>query len=122
MTQNKFDLRIDPPVVNAAGTLGFAPKKHAPSLGAFLTNPISLYARKPAQGTRFLPYPSGFLLHTGFPNPGIKRVIRSYGRAWAAAKVPIIVHLLAQDSVEITEMVARLEQVEGIAGVEIGLP
>jgi len=108
--------------MNAAGTLGFAPGKVGQPLGAFLTNPISLYPRVPANGTRFISYPGGFLLHTGFPNPGIKRVIRAYARAWSAAKIPIIVHLLAQDKAEIMEMITRLDDVEGIAGVEIGVP
>jgi len=120
--QNKYDLSFNPPVMNAAGMLGFAPGKHSLPLGAFVTNPISLYARKPAQGTRFIPYQGGFLLHTGFPNPGIMRVVKEYARSWAAAQIPIIVHLLAQDKAEIMEMVARLEHVEGITGIEIGIP
>lgn len=108
--------------MNAAGTLGFVPGKDGLSLGAFITNPISLYARKPAQGTRYMPYPGGFLLHTGYPNSGIKKAIRDFARAWAAAQTPIIVHLLVQNKSETTEMVARLEDVEGVAAIEVGLP
>ena len=122
MNQNKFDLFFEPPIMNAAGVLGFVPRKDEQFLGAFITNPISLYARKPALGTRYIPYPGGFLLHTGYPNPGIRGAIQNYARAWAAAQIPIIVHLLAQNWAELAEMIAYLEDVEGIAGVEIGLP
>ncbi|MBE9524544.1 MAG: hypothetical protein IMY76_05560 [Chloroflexi bacterium] len=122
MSQNKYDLFFDPPVMNVSGTLGFAPRVPEQFLGAFVTNPISLFARKPAHGTRYIPYAGGFLLHTGFPNPGIKRVIKNYARVWSASKIPIIVHLLAQNKAEIVEMIAYLEDVEGILAVEIGLP
>lgn len=121
MNQNKFDLFIDPPIMNAAGILGYAPGKHGGHFGVFVTNPISLFPRKPANSTRYISYPGGFLLHTGMPNLGIKQVIRKYARSWAAAQIPIIVHLLAQNRAEILELIAHLEDLEGIAGVEIGL-
>ena len=76
----KFDLAFDPPLMNAAGSLGFAPDRRGPialeQLGAFVTNPVSLRPRTPAQGARLLPFPGGFLLHSGHPNPGFNRVVR----------------------------------------------
>jgi dihydroorotate dehydrogenase (NAD+) catalytic subunit len=121
VSQNKYDLVFSPPVMNAAGTLGYAPEMHRQYLGSFVTNPISLYSRKPARGTRYISYSGGFLLHTGLPNPGIKRVIADYARAWNASLTPIVVHLLAQNKSELAQMVARLEDVEGVAAVELGL-
>ena len=45
-------LVIDPPLMNAAGSMGFAPDLKLPLLweefGAFVTNPISIKPRKPA--------------------------------------------------------------------------
>lgn len=112
--------------MNAASALGFAPDVHQAvnlrHLGAFVTNPISLQARTPAQGTRFLEFPGGFLLHSGYPNPGLKASIRRYARRWAAAPLPVLVHLLPLHPRQVTQMLDSLEGLEGVRGVEIGLP
>jgi dihydroorotate dehydrogenase (NAD+) catalytic subunit len=122
----KVDLVINPPMMNASGSLGFAPEQHGPvdlrRLGAFVTNPVSLERRSPAQGVRCLAYPGGFLLHTGHPNPGLKAVIHRYAPRWRRSPVPILVHLLAQEANEIDRMVRRLEGLAGVAGFELGLP
>ncbi len=121
----KHDLAFDPPIMNAAGTLGFAPNLHSDvdwsELGAFVTNPISLTARTPAHGRRFVAYPGGFLLHTGFPNPGLSSILRHYARHWHDSPVPVIVHLLAHSAGELAGMVRRLENVEGVSGLEVGV-
>ena len=123
---SKYDFIIDPPVMNAAGSLGYAPDRRSGrdwgSFGAFVTNPVSLAPRTPARGERFLPFPGGFLLHTGYPNPGLSAVLRRSAAAWRRSPQPVIVHLLSQDPGEIARMVPRLEGVEGVMGVEIGLP
>jgi dihydroorotate dehydrogenase (NAD+) catalytic subunit len=122
----KADLSIEPARMNAAGALGFTPNEHQAAslkrLGAFVTNPISLQARTPAQGTRFLEYPGGFMLHSGYPNPGLKASIRRYKRRWAAAPLPVLVHLLPLHPRQVTQMLDGLEGLEGVRGVEIGLP
>jgi dihydroorotate dehydrogenase (NAD+) catalytic subunit len=122
----KFDLSLSLPLMNAAGCLGFAPNPHGlvdlTRLGAFITNPISLEARTPAHSPRYLRFPGGFLLHTGYPNPSLKAAIRRFGPRWAHSPLPVIVHLLAQSPSEAAMMVSMLEAVEGVTGVEIGLP
>jgi dihydroorotate dehydrogenase (NAD+) catalytic subunit len=123
---SKIDLFLDKPLMNAAGTLGFSPDLKSPvdvtQFGAFVTNPVSWLPRTPAKGTRLIPFLGGFLLHTGHPNPGLKKIIRQHARRWAQSSVPVIVHLLAQDDVSLRRMVERLEGVEGVMGVEVGLP
>lgn len=122
----KQELYLTIPVLNAAGTLGFAPEPKGfldlASLGGFITNPISWLPRTPAHGERFIPYPGGFLMHTGLPNPGFKVCLRRYAKRWSRSALSVYVHLLAQEVTRLTEMVERLEGLEGIAGVEIGLP
>lgn len=122
----KFDLALSLPLMNAAGCLGFAPDPHGPvdlsRLGAFVTNPISLAERTPARGPRCLRFPGGFLLHTGYPNPGLKTSIRRYASRWRRSPLPVIVHLLAQTPAETASMASMLEAVEGVAALEIGLP
>src|SRR5512133_3512914 len=122
----KFDLVIDPPYLNAPGTLGFAPDSHGPvdlgRLGAFVANPISREPRSAAHGTRYMPYPGGFLLHTGLPNPGLRTALRRYASQWQRSPIPVLVHLLVQRLEEAVLMVQRCEGQPGIAGIELGLP
>jgi dihydroorotate dehydrogenase len=113
------------PLWNAAGTLGFALPKRSPfaaGLGAFVTNPISWGPRTPAHSPRLLAYPGGVLLHTGLPNPGFRQGLRQYARHWARADLPVIVHLLAETPETLSRMVQQLEEVDGVAGIELGLP
>ncbi len=121
----KYDLNFDPPLMNTAGSLGFAPDGHGPldwsGLGAFVTNPVSMEGRTPARGVRYAGYPGGFLLHTGYPNSGLKRVIRHYSRQWSRSPIPVIVHLLAHEPADIEKMARLLEAVEGVSGLEVGL-
>lgn len=122
----KTDFFFAQPLMNAAGMLGFFPDPHSPldfsRFGAFVTNPISRLPRTPAKGTRYIPFPGGFLLHTGLPNPGLSQALRRYGRYWASASLPVIVHLLAQNPDELGWMVERIEGAGSVMGIEVGLP
>jgi dihydroorotate dehydrogenase (NAD+) catalytic subunit len=122
----KRDLFISTPLMNAAGTLGFAPDPRGPldldRLGAFVTNPVSVTSRKPARGERYIPFPGGFLLHTGYPNPGLSSLIRKCAPRWERSPLPVVVHLLAQDPDGLAAMVERLEGVGAVMAVEVGLP
>ena len=122
----KYDLAIFKPLMNAAGTLGFAPDPRGPvdlsRFGAFVTNPISLGKRTPARGLRYQPFAGGFLLHTGYPNSGLVETINRCQERWARSPVPIIVHLLGEKVDELPAMLHLLEAIEGVIGVELGLP
>ena len=113
-------------MMNAAGSLGFAPNLRGPSrckdFGAFVTNPISVQPRKPASGRRWQAYPGGVLLHSGYPNPGFWKVFRQFGPRWAQAPLPVIVHLLASQPEEIQRCILELETAENILAIEIGFP
>ncbi len=122
----KFDLDLKTPIMNAAGSLGFVLDPNAPidlsQMGAFVTNPISLSKRTPARGPRLLVFSGGFLLHTGFPNPGLNRSIREYASRWRRCPLPVLVHLLVQSPQEVSRMVERLEDLGSVMGIELGLP
>jgi len=122
--QQGINLKL--PYVNASGTLGFSPEaKHAQILGilgAFITNPISYSPRKVATNRAFIKFPGGFLLHSGYPNPGFHKVLRKFKGQWEKASVPIIVHLLPDNPESLSEMVQVLETIENIAAVELSFP
>jgi len=122
----KRDLVLTKPFVNAPGMLGFAPNPHTmpflENLGAFVTHPISRLPRHPANNRCCLPFPGGFLLHTGWPNSGISRTIARHKHAWADAPLPVIVNLLVESPPELAKMVHQLERLENVMGIELGIP
>lgn len=120
----KRDLYFSKPLMNAAGTLGFAPDTRTgiplDSFGAFVTNPISLRRRLPTSQPAVIEYSGGFLLHTGLPNPGLSAGIKKYASRWDKSSLPIIVHLMADRPEETQQMVRSLEELENVMAVELG--
>jgi dihydroorotate dehydrogenase (NAD+) catalytic subunit len=115
LSSGKQDLIIDPPLMNSAGTLGWALDPRLPfelaGLGAFVTHPTSYRPRFPARSTQVIEYPGGMLLHTGLPNPGLSTILRENKRSWESSKTPIILHLLAEDHRSILSCLERLDQI-----------
>jgi dihydroorotate dehydrogenase len=120
----KRDLYFSKPLMNAAGSLGFAPDSRTgislDSFGAFVTNPFSLRSRLPTAQPAVIEYPGGFLLHTGLPNPGLKAGLKKYSAKWTRSDLPVIVHLMADRPEETQNMVRMLEEVENVMAVELG--
>ncbi len=120
----KRDLYFSKPLMNAAGSLGFAPDTRTgislDPFGAFVTNPFSLRPRLPTSQPAVIEYPGGFLLHTGLPNPGLKSGIKKYAAKWDKSKLPIIVHLMADRPEETQQMARMLEEIENVMAVELG--
>ena len=124
INMSKRDLFFRNPLMNAAGTLGFAPDFHAPipwdDFGAFITNPISLRPRTAASQPALIEFPGGLLLHTGLPNPGFHAIVRKVARRWNDSPLPIIAHLMADRPEETKQMVQALENVDNVMAVELG--
>lgn len=59
-------------------------------------------------------------MHTGLPNPGLRRCIKKYAHRWVNSNLPIIAHLMADGPEETGRMVQSLEEIENIAAVELG--
>jgi dihydroorotate dehydrogenase (NAD+) catalytic subunit len=121
---HKIGLTLNSPLIAGGGALGFADEYadliDFSTLGAFVTNALTLRPRTPAEGPRVVPFAGGVLLHTGLPNPGVSAAIRDYERKWARLGCPVIVSLAATTPEELGASVTKLEAVDSVAGIEIG--
>jgi dihydroorotate dehydrogenase len=126
LSSGKQDLIINPPIMNSAGVLGFIPDDNEPFdlnlLGAFITHPISLRQRQPAKPSHFEKFPGGVLLHTGLPNPGIRKALHSYRGKWQLHAQPIILHLLVEGVEDMEAIVEVLDSEDHpVQALEIGI-
>jgi dihydroorotate dehydrogenase (NAD+) catalytic subunit len=111
------------PWLNAAGSLGYSPPETwawSEPIGAFVTNPVSLYPRTPAEERAVIRFAGGFLLHTGLPNPGLKGLLAG-ARRWERSSVPLWVHIIGDTPEEIEHMVRVLESQEAVSAIELGI-
>ncbi len=122
---HKRGLALRSPLLNAAGVLGFADEYAGlidfARLGAFVTNPVTARPRTPARGEHAREFDGGVLIHTGLPNPGIGEAVRQHARRWARLACPVVVHVAGTTPDEVAACIERLEALENVAGVEIGL-
>ncbi len=122
----KNPLVVENPVIAAAGTFGFDGAAYQnlvdfTKLGAIVTNPVTWKPRHVAGGPRVVPLPSGVLIHTGLPNPGVNQVIKTFGARWAHSLAPVIVHVVATSPGEVARCTSVLDRCEGVDGIELGL-
>lgn len=126
LSSGKQDLILDPPIMNSAGILGFAPDARLPldlsQLGAFITHPFSLRRRVPAKPSRLETYSGGFLLHTGLPNPGFRRGLIEHHKSWGTFVRPVIAHIIADSPQDTKAIVEVLDEADHpLHALEIGL-
>ncbi|MFZ4813711.1 MAG: hypothetical protein ACOYL5_04190 [Phototrophicaceae bacterium] len=121
----KNQLFVEVPVMPGAGTLGYGQAYrdmiNLKKLGAFVTNPVTLAPRQPANGVRIVPIDAGVLVHSGLPNAGLSATIARWRETWSALKIPVILHLVATTPDEVRRCVESIENVQEIAAVELGL-
>jgi dihydroorotate dehydrogenase (NAD+) catalytic subunit len=122
----KNTLVIDNPVMPASGAFGFDGSAYhdlidLSKLGAIVTNPVTWRGRRVAHGPRVVPLPSGVLVHTGLPNPGVRQIVKEYAGRWARSYIPVIVHVTATTPEDVGRCVGVLEHCESVAGIELGL-
>lgn len=122
---HKYGLALTSPVMPASGTVGYgdayADMVDFSLLGALVTNPVSLRPRKAARGQRLRIHGNHLVVHTGLPNPGVKRVIQHYKQLWERSPVPVIVHVIATTPTEVLQVTTRLANLTGVVGIELGL-
>jgi dihydroorotate dehydrogenase (NAD+) catalytic subunit len=122
---HKYGLPLSSPVMPAAGTFGYGEAYRDlivyENLGAIVTNPVSWRSRRAAHGPRLVVQGEHFLVHTGLPNPGVRRVIRRHARRWERLECPVIVHVITTSPADVARVCERLAGVRNVRGIELGL-
>jgi dihydroorotate dehydrogenase (NAD+) catalytic subunit len=121
----KAPLTIDPPILLGAGSAAFGDVYHGlldfRAFGALVTAPVSLAPRLPAHGTHVVPLADGFLLHTGLPNPGLRKVLDTCEHLWGALGIPVVVHVLAGNATDARRIAGTLDGIVTVSALELGL-
>lgn len=126
---NPYSLEIATPVIAAAGSLGYGvevarqlglgQRGAAHGLGAIVTRTTTARARRGRPA--LVETPSGLIVVGGEQNPGMRAVRERFAPAWAAWEPPVIVSVAAEGADALADLVADLDMVEGVRGVELPL-
>src|SRR3954469_15302645 len=113
------------PVMVASGTFGYGTEySHifdVQRLGAIVTKTTTLHPRRGNLPQRIAETPGGMLNSIGLQNVGISKLVNELGPVYATWRAPVIASIMGFTISEYAEVAARLEDVEGFAGIELNL-
>lgn len=122
---NPRELRLRNPIMAASGCFGYGEEYagviDVQRLGAFVSKGITPHRRPGNPMPRIIETPAGMLNAIGLQNPGINGFIRKYPPLWEGWAVPAIVNISAEAVEDYAELAARLDEVPGIAGIEVNI-
>lgn len=122
----KNTLTLRAPVMLASGVAGYGAHYNdlinLKKIGALVTNPVTWNGWSPTKGTRVVPLESGVLIHTGLPNRGVVKTLEEFKNVWANAPLPILLHLVATTRQDVKNACQKLDRVDSLSGIELGLP
>jgi dihydroorotate dehydrogenase (NAD+) catalytic subunit len=90
-------------------------------LGALYTKGTTRLPRAGNAPPRVAETTGGLLNSIGLQNPGVDWVAEQYAPRFAEWRVPVIVNIAGEDAGDYVECVRRLENVAGIAGIELNI-
>ncbi|MCK4859118.1 MAG: dihydroorotate dehydrogenase [Candidatus Omnitrophica bacterium] len=118
-------IRLKNPVMVASGTFGygeeFAEFIDLKRIGAIITKTITLKPRKGNPPPRIVETPCGMLNAIGLENPGVEDFIKQKLPFLRKTGVSIIVSIGGDNIDEFVELARRLDDEEGISGLELNI-
>jgi dihydroorotate dehydrogenase (NAD+) catalytic subunit len=120
----KRSLILPNPVMVASGTFGYGTDFKAfdvQRLGAIVTKTTTLSPRRGNAPQRIAETPSGMLNSIGLQNVGVSALVRDLAPVYATWRTPVVASIMGFTAGEYAEVAARLEGVEGFAGIELNL-
>lgn len=118
-------LRLPNPVMSASGTFGYG-REYEPfvdlaGLGAVVVKGISLLPRPGNPPPRIVETACGMLNAIGLENVGLEAFINDKMAYLRRQHCRVIVNVLGDSIEEYCQLVARLDEVEGVSGVELNI-
>jgi dihydroorotate dehydrogenase (NAD+) catalytic subunit len=118
-------LLLPNPVGLASGTAGYGFELRRlidlDRLGALYTKGTTRLPRAGNAPPRVAETTAGLLNSIGLQNPGVDWVAEHYAPRFAEWSVPVIVNVAGEDAEDYVQCVRRLENVAGIAGIELNI-
>lgn len=118
-------IKLRNPVMTASGTFGygeeFAGYMDLESIGALITKGLSLQPKAGNNTPRIVETPGGMLNAIGLQNVGIEAFISKKMPFLRGVDTPVIVNLYGNSLEEYGELAARIDGIDGVAGVEINI-
>ncbi len=125
LSVNIGPLRLQNPVMTASGTFGygreFAELTDLSRLGAIIVKGISLAPRPGNPPPRIIETACGMLNAIGLENVGVERFLTEKLPWLHQFATPVIVNILGDSVEEYAALAARLNDVEGIAALEVNI-
>lgn len=113
------------PVLTASGTFGYGTEYakliDIERLGGIVSKAITRRAREGNSQPRIAETPSGMLNAIGLQNVGVDAVIRDKAPMWASWNVPVIANVAGFTIRDYVEVVERLSDTPGVAGIELNI-
>lgn len=122
---SRTGLSLDSPILVAAGAAGYgtelAGTLELDGVGAIVTRTTTLRPRDGAPPPRLVALPNAVVWATGFPNPGVDAVVERFSGAWSRLGPAIVVSVGGETAGEVAEVARRLDEVPGVAALELNL-
>ncbi|MBW1696151.1 MAG: dihydroorotate dehydrogenase [Deltaproteobacteria bacterium] len=130
--QNSTDLRVEiagvklkNPVMTSSGTFGYGSEYHRlidlNRLGAIIVKGLSLAPSRGNPPPRIVETPCGMLNAIGLENVGIDAFIQEKLPFLRQLTTPTFVNIYGETAEEYVELVCRLNDVDGISGIEVNI-
>lgn len=125
LSVNIGGIQMKNPVMPASGCFGFgeeyAPYMDLNELGAIATKSVTMEETKGNPAPRVCETPAGMINAIGWQNPGADVFINEKLPFLRQFDTPVIVNLAGKTAQQYAELAARLDGVEGLAGMELNI-
>ncbi len=125
MRVNIGGIKIKNPVMTASGTFGYASEfdelMDLNRLGAIVVKGLSLEPSKGNPPPRIVETPCGMLNAIGLENVGLAAFVKKKLPFLRRLDTPVFVNVYGKSTEEYAELAARLEDIDGVSGIEVNI-
>jgi dihydroorotate dehydrogenase (NAD+) catalytic subunit len=118
-------IKIKNPVMTASGTFGYASEFEElidlNRLGAIVVKGLSLEPSRGNPPPRIVETPCGMLNAIGLENVGLAAFVKEKLPFLRGLDTPIFVNIYGKSTKEYAELAARLEDIDGVSGIEVNI-